>query len=111
MVLDHILTGERFASYVTHLAPVDRQAAKTLLENQRSQLRQQLIQCLESAYQATNPVQGALDTAHELTVSEHFQTLDPTFDLQPPVGANLQQAFQHLLGQALKAPVPGAPLL
>jgi hypothetical protein len=102
VVLDHILTGERFGSYVTHLAPVDRQAAKTLLDNQRSQLRQQLIQCLESAYQATNPVQGALDTAHELTVSEHFQTLDPTFDVQPPVGANLQQAFQHLLGQALK---------
>ena len=109
VVLDHILTGERFGSYVTHLAPVDRQAAKTLLENQRSQLRQQLIQYLESAYQATNPVQGALDTAHELTISEHFQTLDPTFDLQPPVGANLQQAFQHLLGQALKHQFPAHP--
>jgi hypothetical protein len=109
VVLDHILTGERFASYVTHLAPVDRQAAKTLLENQRSQLRQRLIQYLEGAYQAANPVQGSIDTAHELSVSEHFQTLDPTFDLQPPTGANLQQAFQHLLGQALKHQFPAHP--
>jgi hypothetical protein len=109
VVLDHILTGERFTSYVTHLAPVDRQAAKTLLENQRSQLRQRLIQYLEGAYQASNPVQGSLDTAHELNVSEHFQTLDPAFDLQSPVGANLQQAFQHLLGQALKHQFPAHP--
>lgn len=111
VVLDHILTGERFTSYVTHLAPVDRQAAKTLLENQRSQLRQRLIQYLEGAYQASNPIQGSLDTAHELSVSEHFQTLDPAFDLQAPVGANLQQAFQHLLGQALKHQFPAHPAL
>src|SRR5438552_2919917 len=39
VVLDHIMTGERFASYVSHLSPVDRQAAKTLLENQRGQFR------------------------------------------------------------------------
>jgi len=109
VVLDHILTGERFTQYVTHLAPVDRQAAKTLLENQRSQLRQRLIQYLEGAYQASNPIQGSLDTAHELSVSEHFQTLDPAFDLQSPVGANLQQAFQHLLGQALKHQFPTHP--
>jgi hypothetical protein len=42
-------------------------------------------------------------------VSEHFQTLDPAFDLQSPVGANLQQAFQHLLGQALKHQFPAHP--
>lgn len=102
-------TGERFASYVTHLAPVDRQAAKTLLENQRSQLRQRLIQYLEGAYDAGSPVQGSIDTAHELAAPEHFQTLDPAFDLQPPIGANLQQAFQHLLGQALKHQFPAHP--
>lgn len=109
VVLDHILTGERFTSYVAHLSPVDRQAAKTLLENQRSQLRQRLIQDLEGAYHVITPLQGSIDTAHELAVSEHFQTLDASFDLQPPVGANLQQAFQHLLGQALKHQFPAHP--
>lgn len=109
VVLDHILTGERFGSYVSHLSPVDRQAAKTLLENQRGQLRQRLIQDLEGAYHVSTPVQGSIDTAHELAVSEHFQTLDASFDLQPPVGANLQQAFQHLLGQALKHQFPAHP--
>jgi hypothetical protein len=110
VVLDHILTGERFASYVSHLSPVDRQAAKTLLENQRGQLRQRLIQDFEGAYQVSTPVQGSIDVAHELTPSEHFQALDPSFDLQPPVGANLQQAFEHLLGQALKHQFPAHPV-
>src|SRR5262249_40767512 len=79
VVLDHMLTGDRFASYVSHLSPVDRQAAKTLLENQRGQLRQRLIQDLEGAYHVSTPVQGSIDTAHELAVSEHFQTLDASF--------------------------------
>jgi len=110
VVLDHIMTGERFASYVSHLSPVDRQAAKTLLENQRGQLRQRLIQDFEGAYSVSTPVQGSIDAAHELAPSEHFQTLDPSFDLQPPVGANLEQAFQHLLGQALKHQFPAHPV-
>ena len=81
------------------------------MKTKGASLRQRLIQYLEGAYQAINPIQiqGSLDTAHELSVSEHFQTLDPAFELQPPVGANLQQAFQHLLGQALKQQFPAHP--
>ena len=36
--LEHIFTGERFHKYANHLSPQDRQAAKSLLENQRSVL-------------------------------------------------------------------------
>ncbi len=36
VILEHVLTGERFGQYSNHLSPQDRQAAKSLLENQRS---------------------------------------------------------------------------
>ena len=42
VVLDHLLTGERFDSYAGHLSAVDRQTARALLDNRRSQLREQI---------------------------------------------------------------------
>ena len=50
VILEHILTGERFAQYANHLSPQDRQAAKSLLENQRSVLRQRVQNHLDAAY-------------------------------------------------------------
>ena len=38
LILEHVLTGERFSGYANHLSPQDRQTAKSLLENQRQQL-------------------------------------------------------------------------
>lgn len=107
--LDHVLTGERFDSYAAHLAPVDRSIAKTLLENQRSQLRQRIVNFLEGAYAIATPVPNSIDTTYELAPAEHFQTLDESFNLQPPVGANLNQAFTHLLTQALQHQYPAHP--
>jgi hypothetical protein len=108
--LDHIMTGERFSGYVTHLSPTDQHAAKTLLENQRSQLRYRLINYLEGAYGIATAAPGSLDTSHDLSASERFQSLEPTLAIQPPVGANLAQAFQHLLDQALRHQFPAHPL-
>ena len=39
VILEHILTGDRYAGYSSQLSPQDRQSAKSLLENQRSILR------------------------------------------------------------------------
>ena len=39
--LNHILTGNRFPTFVSHLSEVDRAAARALLENQREVLRSQ----------------------------------------------------------------------
>lgn len=102
VILDHILAGERFNNYVTHLSPVDRAAARSLLENQQSQLRQRLINYLEGAYGIVKAADGSLDPTHQLPVADSFRSLDPTFTLQPPVGAGLKEAFDHLLDQALK---------
>ncbi|HNB73871.1 MAG TPA: hypothetical protein PLS70_22340 [Acidobacteriota bacterium] len=47
VMLDYILMGDRLSSYVAHLSPADRSTARTILENQRSQLKQRLITILE----------------------------------------------------------------
>ena len=46
VTLDFLLTGERFGEHASHLAAVDRAAARALLENRRSQLKQRMISCL-----------------------------------------------------------------
>ena len=108
VILEHILTGERFAQYANHLSAQDRLAAKSLLENQRSVLRQRVQNHLDAAYglEALSP--GSLDTTHDMDLNEHFASLCP-FTPQPPVAADLAGAAQHLLSQALEYEFPGAP--
>jgi hypothetical protein len=108
--LDHILTGERFANYVTQLSLPERSDAKTLLENQRSQLRQRLTNYLAGAYGLATPEKGSIDTSHDLTPADHFQSLDDSLTLQTPVGANLKQGFEKLLDQALQHQYPAHPI-
>ena len=109
VILEHILTGERFAHYVNHLSPQDRPAAKSLLENQRSVLRQRVQNHLEAAYGLEALTPGSLDTTHELELHERFVSLQPGFEPQPPVAAHLAGAMEHLLSQALEHEFPAAP--
>jgi hypothetical protein len=109
VILEHILTGERFAQYANHLSPQDRQAAKSLLENQRSVLRQRVQNHLDAAYGLEALTPGSLDTTHELELHERFVSLHPGFEPQPPVAANLAGAMEHLLSQALEHEFPAAP--
>lgn len=109
VILDYILTGERFSNYVTHLSPVDQTAAKSLLENQQSQLRHRMIAYLEGVYGIAPPVPGSVNETHALSQAEQFQSLDQSLILQPAVGANLLEAFEQLLDQALKYQFPAHP--
>ncbi len=109
VILEHILTGERFSQYSNHLSPQDRQAAKTLLENQRSVLRQRVQNHLDAAYGLDSITPGSLDTTHELEQHEQFLSLWDGCDPQPPVASNLSSAMTHLLSQALTSEFPGAP--
>jgi hypothetical protein len=107
VILDHILTGERFNDYAGHLSSVDRGQAKALLTNQRSVLQQRLSACLRVAYGIdTDPkdaVHGTLDGDH------HFQSLDKTLRPRPPVGATLKAAFDQLLDQLFAYRFPAHP--
>jgi len=107
VILDDLLAGERFEQCASHLSMVDRAQARSLLENQRSQLQQRVLTYLEGAYGVAPPPPGSLDRAHDL--AEHFQSLDPSFAPRPPVGASLRQAFEHLLDQMLDVQYPAHP--
>lgn len=107
VVLDHILTGERFASYASHLAPSDRTVAEGLLRNQRSQLRERLRVVLHGAYGIAAPLPGTI--VHALEPGQQFQSLDPACRPQPVVGVNLREGLDHLLKQALDVQYPRHP--
>lgn len=109
VTLEHILTGDRFSQYANHLSPQDRQAARSLLENQCSQLRQQVKSHIDAAYGLEALLPNSLDTAHPLELSERFVSLYPGFDLQPPVATRLEGAMLNLLDQALTFDFPAAP--
>ncbi len=108
LVLDHVLTGERFSGYANHLSPQDRQTAKSLLENQRSVLRQRVCQHIDAAY-GISTARDSLDNALSLELNEQFVSLQPGFELQPPTVANLSDGLEHLLSQALAHEFPAAP--
>ena len=110
VILEHILTGDRFSQYSNHLSPQDRQAAKSLLENQRSMLRSSVQSYLDAAYGLESLIPNALDKTHDLELHERFVSLCPGFELKPPVAANLAGAMQSLLEQALELEFPAAPL-
>ena len=109
VILQHVLSGERFGHYANHLSPTDRQAAKSLLENQRSVLQHRVRSHLESAYGVNTIESGSLDTAHDLELNERFVSLLPGFEPQPPAAADIGTAMQGFLSQALEHEFPAAP--
>ncbi len=101
VVIDRLLLGNNLDQHSQHLSLEDRQTARLLLQNQQSALSQRLLQSVEAAYAIrSEPTPGTLDASYDMSES-HFQSLFPTLVLQRPVGANLGEALEHLLDQAL----------
>jgi hypothetical protein len=107
VVLDFLLTGERFGEFASHLSAVDRAAACALLENRRSQLKQRMISCLEAAYGVTGNTGNLVDA--DLELAERFQSLDRRFQPRPPAAASLRDALTGLLDQIQSYRFPRHP--
>ena len=109
VIIDRLLLGNNLEQHAKHLSLEDRQTARLLLQNQQSALSQRLLQAVEAAYAIrSEPTPGTLDAAYDMSES-HFQSLFPTLVLQRPVGANLGEALEHLLDQALSHQFPKHP--
>lgn len=109
VVIDRLLLSNNLEQHAKHLSLQDRQTARLLLENQQSALSQQLMKAVEAAYAIrSEPAPGTLDASYDMSES-HFQSLLPTLVLQRPVGANLGEALEHLLDQALSHQFPKHP--
>jgi hypothetical protein len=106
--LDDILkSNESFAGYASHLSVIDQVQARQLLHNQRDQLRQRLIIFLEGSYGVRSPEPGSIDDSYR---AEPFQSLDPSLTPAAPVGSNLRQTLEELLGQILASQYPAHPV-
>lgn len=107
--LDHILTENRFPTFVSHLSEVDRAAARALLQNQCDVLKEQFKAQAEMCYGLRGPSQEYLDPANTLEASEHFQSLEPSIQVRPPAASNFREALQLILDQVLRTQFPGHP--
>jgi hypothetical protein len=107
VVLDYVLTGNNLNQCGSHLSQIEREQARILLYNQRDQMRQRLCNAMLAAYGVSTMYAETIDTSHDL--GEHFYALTPTLTLQPPVGASLREALNHLFGQALAHQFPAHP--
>ncbi len=109
VIIDRLLLGTSLDQHAKHLSLQDRQTARLLLQNQQSALSQRLLQAVEAAYAIrSEPTPGTLDASFDMSES-HFQSLYPSLVLQRPVGANLGEAMEHLLDQALSHQYPKHP--
>lgn len=66
VIIEHILTGERYRQYSGHLSVQDQAAAKALLTNQQSMLRQRVLNHLSVAYGLDLTNADAIDSSHDL---------------------------------------------
>jgi hypothetical protein len=107
--LEQILKENQFPNFVQHLSAVDRDNARGQLENQRDQLKTQLIAQIEMAYGLRSGGEDYLDQGNALEPAEQFVSLDRSVEIQPPVAANMEQGVNHLLQQALRAQFPAHP--
>ena len=100
VTLEYVLKNdERFNSFSKYLSPVDRAQARTLLDNQRSQLRQRIKDYLMGAYGAAEPIPNSLDDSGSL--ENQVISLEQGFNPNLPIGSDLGKAFENLLSQAL----------
>jgi hypothetical protein len=108
VIIDRVLSGNRFETYGAHLSITDRAQARTLLENQRSQLTERIKVLLLGAFGVAPDQAGMIDTA-SFEPSRRVNPLCSGLQLNPPVGASLGDALINLLDQALQHQFPAHP--
>jgi phage tail protein X len=89
------------------LSPVDRAAARPVLENMRAATRNQIDAALLGAYGVVTADEKVVDVGPNL--SDHFQSLKTGLAIAPPTKANLRDALDQVLDQTLRHTYPGAP--
>jgi hypothetical protein len=110
VVLEFLLSNDdRLRQYSSNLSLTDRAEAKTVLTNQRDQLRERLRRSLRMAYGVMNPEPGILDESLRLEKDQQFQSLDGSIPVKPPPVTDLRAALDDLIGQGLDGQFPRHP--
>lgn len=109
VLLDYLLTGERFIDHASHLSAVDRAAARALLESQKSQLEGTIGQALLEAYGVTGSSDRPNFVEGSHSIDQTFVSLEPALSLTPPMAVDLKDALEKIIGQLLSWQFPAHP--
>jgi hypothetical protein len=110
VILEFLLSNDdRLRQYSSHLSLADRAEAKTVLANQRDQLRERLKRALRMAYGVMTPEAGILDEALRLEKDQQFQSLDAGIPIRTPASPDLRSALDSLIEQGLDGQYPRHP--
>lgn len=107
VLLEYLLTGNRFDQNADHLAQADRAPARQTLESQRRNLRDVMNDTLRQAYGVNAPAE--VNVGSDLSGTEIFSTLATGLVIAPPPTGSLLTGLQHALDSALKHEYPQHP--
>ncbi|WP_168702342.1 DUF6079 family protein [Gordonia paraffinivorans] len=105
VILNYVLAGDRWASYANELAETDRAAARSILQQQQTQLRSQLASAIQVYY-------GVASTSGDSRLfadQPPLRSLHAGFAAQPPIGTTLGEAVDRLIADAFAALYPDHP--
>lgn len=102
VILNYVLNGDRWASFANELSEADRMAAKSILQQQQSQVKGQLNNAIQVAY-------GVAAGAHFAEGQPPLRCLHASFVAQPPIGNTLGEAVNRLITDAFDAYYPDHP--
>jgi hypothetical protein len=105
VIIDAVLSGQRFETHAQHLNPSDRQRARATLQSQRDALLAKVRSVLRQAYGLAAKHSGDVVLSYE----DHLLTLMPDLRLTLPVGAAMKDALHHVAGQLLAYQYPAHP--
>lgn len=107
VVLDAVLAGDAWKTYLSHLRTDDQQRARQSLESLRSQKQNRVLRAIESAYGITGAGAGMLDPS--CTVTEHFHVLLPERRIPNLTVTRLSDAPEALASALLAECYPRHP--
>jgi hypothetical protein len=105
VILDALLSGQRFGNHAKHLSEDDRQRAHATLTSQRDALMVAMRGVLRQAYGVAQKKSADVVTTYD----EHLINLDGGAALTLPVGARLNDALRGLADQLLARQYPAHP--
>lgn len=105
VIIDAVLSGQRFESHAQHLNPSDRQRARATLQSQRDALLTRVRSVLRQAYGLATKQPADVVSSYE----DHLLTLTPDLRLRLPVGAAMKDALHDVAGQVLAYQFPAHP--
>ena len=109
VLLEYLLTGNRFDANADHLPLADRGPARQTLESQRRTLREVLSTALRQAYGVNAPDEA--NVGSDLSGNEIYSVLTPGLTIAPPPTGTLLTGLRHALETALANEYPEHPNL